>query len=487
MRKIKGAVILFLALALVLPVVNMAHAADEPALVIRGDGVGKEISFTLAEIKAMTEHISRGAYSALNTWPTRSVYYAEGIDLAALLDMAGLVENATMINIAEAPATDGSPGYNMSFLLEDLLIERYTFEGTKAAVPAIIAFRQSERSFETLEDTDFRLIFGQLTEQDQTSIAFVKSVRTITVSCDPAKQLPKPQAAAEQLPDGRYSVSLNSSNTNAKVHYTTDGSTPTVHSTMYNISANHWQPHLNVPFVVSGDTVVKAIAVAIGFQASDVLEFTPASLTGGAQQPGESGMANFKRVSSYTSGRFTDVDEDQWYGLNNFRVIANVFEYGLMKGTSDTVFNPSGRVTIAEAVTVAARVLSIYAADGEDFAPGEPWYTVYVDYAIAAGIITDSDFADYNREATRAEMAYIFSRSLPQSEFSERNTVNSLPDVTSTTPYYDSILMLYKAGVVAGSDGPGTFHPGNSITRAEAATIISRVILPDTREAGRVY
>jgi hypothetical protein len=84
-------------------------------------------------------------------------------------------------------------------------------------------------------------------------------------------------------------------------------------------------------------------------------------------------------------------------------------------------------------------------------------------------------------------MAYIFARSLPQAEFTAQNTVNSLPDVNSGTPYSEQIIMLYKAGVLSGSDGIGTFNPSNSVTRAEAATIISRVILPSMRWSGKTY
>jgi len=119
-----------------------------------------------------------------------------------------------------------------------------------------------------------------------------------------------------------------------------------------------------------------------------------------------------------------------------------------------------------------------------DFVQVGTWYQVYVDYAITNGIIAANDFSGFTRNATRAEMAYIFSRSLPQAEFAVINTVNSLPDVNSGTPYSDSIFMLYRAGILTGSDDHGTFNPGLSITRAEAAAIISRIILPGTRTGG---
>ena len=92
-----------------------------------------------------------------------------------------------------------------------------------------------------------------------------------------------------------------------------------------------------------------------------------------------------------------------------------------------------------------------------------------------------------SKPATRAEMAYIFSRALPAAELASQNTVNSLPDVSSATAYYNEIILLFKAGVLAGGDTLGTFKPGDSVTRSEAASIISRVILPATRFSGKTF
>ena len=193
------------------------------------------------------------------------------------------------------------------------------------------------------------------------------------------------------------------------------------------------------------------------------------------------GMSNFIKVNRYAAGQFTDVDEDQWYGFSQQKVIAGAFEYGLMKGATDGHFSPKNNVSIAEAVAIAARIHSIYVTGTYSFEQGSPWYQVYVDYATVNGIIPSDAFADYSRPATRAEIAFIFSGSLPQKEFAGINTVESLPDINTETPYCDSILTLYKAGVIGGSDDKGTFNPENSTNRAETAAIISRVILPETR------
>ena len=182
---------------------------------------------------------------------------------------------------------------------------------------------------------------------------------------------------------------------------------------------------------------------------------------------------------------FTDVNESLWYGYTQQKVIANAYEYGLMVG-SGGAFNPTGNMTIAEALTIAARVHGIYMTGAADFTQGSPWYQVYVDYCVASGIIKANDFTNYSALATRAQMAYIFAGALPQSEFKAKNTVISLPDVDSDTPYRDAIVALYEAGVLTGN-AQGAFFPSNNINRAEAAAIISRVTLPSTQVSGKTY
>jgi uncharacterized repeat protein (TIGR02543 family) len=215
--------------------------------------------------------------------------------------------------------------------------------------------------------------------------------------------------------------------------------------------------------------------------------------------PSPSSMSNFASTRIYVPGMFSDVNENAWYGFNEQKVIARAYEYNLMSGSSATTFNPSGNITIAEAITVATRVHSFYTTGLQiEFTPvpGDPWYQGNVNYAIDNGMIKEADFSNYNVAASRAQMAYIFSRTLPQAEFAPQNTVNSLPDVQEgldpatgqpLTPYRSDIIMLYEAGILAGNDAQGRFNPNNSIIRAEAAAIISRVILPATRFSGNTF
>jgi len=198
-------------------------------------------------------------------------------------------------------------------------------------------------------------------------------------------------------------------------------------------------------------------------------------------------MSQFQKNKTYQPGMFADVNEMLWYGYHQNKVIADAYEYGFMVGNTPTTFNPKGNVTIAEAVTMAARVHSIYETGDAQFPSGSPWYQPYADYAAANDIIKQFDFTDYGRAATRAEMAYILSNALPSEEFRAQNTVNNLPDVDSGTPYSSSIFLLYQAGVLSGNDDTGTFYPGRNISRAEAAAIITRVAVEAKRSSGNTF
>ena len=170
---------------------------------------------------------------------------------------------------------------------------------------------------------------------------------------------------------------------------------------------------------------------------------------------------------------FSDVDPGDWF----FDHVKNAYELGIMAGQGEGKFAPLGTVSLAEVVTMAARLHSGYTGDGFDFSGGEPWYAPMADYAAAQGIIQAGEFADYTAAATRAQFAYILSGALPAGALVEINTVedNSLPDVRMDAPYAANIYLLYRAGILSGNDGRGTFLPAGTVTRAEAAVVTSRI------------
>ena len=186
--------------------------------------------------------------------------------------------------------------------------------------------------------------------------------------------------------------------------------------------------------------------------------------------------AAFEKTNTYTAGQFTDVPASEWYAAE----VQSTYELGLMNGVGSGLFDPNGNVTVAEAITMAARAASINAADTIPAAEGE-WYQMYVNYALAKGFVTQGQFDSYDRPAKRYEVAKLFENAMPEGYFEAKNDVTAIPDVAQAQPYYADLISLYRAGVVMGSDSYGNFRPEDNIVRAEAAAIINRVALPENR------
>ena len=116
------------------------------------------------------------------------------------------------------------------------------------------------------------------------------------------------------------------------------------------------------------------------------------------------------------------------------------------------------------------------------------WYDIYVNYAVQNGIIADDIYNedDYVRNIKRAELCDIFASALPEEYYSPVNNIKGIPDVDRDSKNADVYLMLYKAGVLLGSDEEGSFNPDSDILRSEVAAIINRVALPESRVKGTI-
>lgn len=182
-------------------------------------------------------------------------------------------------------------------------------------------------------------------------------------------------------------------------------------------------------------------------------------------------LANFKYTDTYKDGMFTDVKTTDWYA-ENVKAVVNL---GLMKGQSADKFAPRGNVTWAEAVTMAARIHSIYVGDGESFAQSSPWYKVYADYAVKNGIIKTQP-ADYSAAVTRGDFAMLLYAAVGDEGLRVKNSVTDgyIPDVKGSETYGPAVYKLYRAGVLTG-DEKHCFNANKTITRAESAAVVSRV------------
>ena len=115
------------------------------------------------------------------------------------------------------------------------------------------------------------------------------------------------------------------------------------------------------------------------------------------------------------------------------------------------------------------------------------WYDMYVDYAVANGIIKEKEFfdEDMSRNIKRSEICDLFATALPEEYFNPINNIKGIPDVLRDSKNADAYLMLYNAGVLLG-DTNGNFNANADIKRSEIAAIINRTALPENRVKGTV-
>lgn len=169
---------------------------------------------------------------------------------------------------------------------------------------------------------------------------------------------------------------------------------------------------------------------------------------------------------------FVDIFKSAWY----YDIVCNIYSRGLMSGMSDTIFEPEGTVTLAQAITMAARVHEDFYSEGKDEFEknGSSWYDVYVEYALKNNLIKLEDFTNYNDIATRDQIAYVFSNVFSGKKPALISKLNP-PDVRETDKYGKEIYLLYEIGVLSGNDSKGTFSSSSNITRAESAAILLKV------------
>lgn len=178
---------------------------------------------------------------------------------------------------------------------------------------------------------------------------------------------------------------------------------------------------------------------------------------------------------------FEDVTPKNWY----YNYVVAAVQRGLVDGVTDTLFKPQGELTGAQCVKLAACLHQLWYDGAVTLQNSEsgPWYRSYADYALLNGIL-DADLTDYGAPVDRLTFIRIFFRSMPESAFPAVNSVadDAIPDVKTGDAGAREIYAYYRAGVLSGYNDY-SFGPGNRITRAEVATIMSRMVGASPLEA----
>lgn len=195
------------------------------------------------------------------------------------------------------------------------------------------------------------------------------------------------------------------------------------------------------------------------------------------QQPNQGGSGGGHHTSG--SGTQEKPDETPPTTLND------TDHYAYIVGYEDGTIRPNGHITRAEAATVFFRLLTDKARDANltdrspypDVSAGD-WYNKAIATLSRMGILSGYEDGSFrpNATVTRAEFAAMAARF----DTEAKPVDTPFTDLTGCWAA-DEIAKAYGKGWVNGY-GDNTFRPNGPITRAEAVTLINRVLrrLPET-------
>lgn len=146
-----------------------------------------------------------------------------------------------------------------------------------------------------------------------------------------------------------------------------------------------------------------------------------------------------------------------------------------MVGNEKGEFCPNASVTRAEVAQMFYRLLkdqNVTVTKSFDDVKSGAWYATAVNTLASLGIVDGTGAASFepNRAITRAEFTAICTRFAKAADGSV-----SFTDVSKDFWAYSNIATAVQYGWVVG-DGTGRFNPNANITRAEAATIVNRMM-----------
>ena len=198
-------------------------------------------------------------------------------------------------------------------------------------------------------------------------------------------------------------------------------------------------------------------------------------------------VAALASTTSALAATYSDVPENAWYtGYVN-----KISELKGFAGYEDNTFRPDNQITQEEFVktVVALTVGEQPEATGENTEPKRSWKNCwdnwaqpYLNKAMEMGLITedDTDFRYNGLPCTRGNMAKIATRAfeyLKEEDIADTSTyATKLKDYSDIPDKFKKyVLQAYGKGIISGYED-GTFRSDGILTRAEASSVLVRLI-----------
>lgn len=183
---------------------------------------------------------------------------------------------------------------------------------------------------------------------------------------------------------------------------------------------------------------------------------------------------------------FLDIPADHWAN----RALKELSARHIVKGVNETDFNPNETVTRAEFASLLARALKLPTDNTGISSPfqdvtEDKWYASDITAVYAAGIVTgvaDGKFAPM-QTITREQMAVMLSRAMSalslqdsENETKRAATLGIFGDLQQVSDWALGAVQEVAAYKLMHGRGGNRFAPKATATRAEAATVIYRLL-----------
>ena len=184
------------------------------------------------------------------------------------------------------------------------------------------------------------------------------------------------------------------------------------------------------------------------------------------------------RIVTVDGAGFYDVTESNW--AHNYVDFASIRE--IVVGMGDNLFEPDGSLTRAMFVTMLGRMHgNLGAYDKHSFTDVESgsWYEEYVSWAAHIGIVEGYDAEHFapDDKITREQICAMIDRYMKYEGYNAvAETADTFTDDAQISDWaYDSVEVVKNLEIIVGYED-GSFKPQGLATRAEAATMFTRLI-----------
>ena len=178
---------------------------------------------------------------------------------------------------------------------------------------------------------------------------------------------------------------------------------------------------------------------------------------------------------------FADVAQSRW----SYPYVKALYDNGVVQGVTATQFDPQGRLTRGQLVTLIGRMAGVdapqYSGSAFSDVPADAYFAPYVEWARQNGVAqgVGGGRFDPDAAATREQLAVITANDARQQGIAlpaadEPKTFTDSAAISAWAS--DAVTQLQRAGVLGGYPD-GTFRPQAAVTREEACKILCEAIL----------